>query len=61
MKFHQTDALSLSHVIPSIEGFKQTEIAAIMDLSVGAVKAHIFQAKEKLRHLLSDPPTEAEA
>lgn len=48
-------------ILFAIEGFKQTEIAAMLDLSVGTVKAHVFQAKEKLRHLLSDPPTEAEA
>lgn len=41
-------------ILFAIEGFKQNEIAEILNLSIGTVKAHIFKAKEKLRFLLSD-------
>ena len=47
-------------VLFAVEGFPQKEIARMLDLSVGTVKAHIFQAKGKLRTLLSDPPAEEE-
>jgi RNA polymerase sigma-70 factor (ECF subfamily) len=36
----------------AIEGFKQNEIAEMLDVTVGTVKAHIFQAKEKLKKSL---------
>jgi len=48
-------------VLFAVEGFQQKEVAEMLDLSVGTVKAHIFQAKEKLRHLLSDSSAESEA
>jgi len=45
-------------ILFAIEGFKQFEIAEILGISVGTVKAHIFQAKEKLRNLLREYNTE---
>ena len=41
-------------VLFAVEGLKQTEVAAILDLNLGTVKAHIFQAKAQLRTILSD-------
>jgi RNA polymerase sigma-70 factor (ECF subfamily) len=40
-------------VLFAVEEFKQEEIARILEISVGAVKAHIFRAKARLRGLLS--------
>lgn len=39
-------------ILFAVEGFKQTEIAEMLELSEGTVKAHIFQAKTKLRQIL---------
>ena len=36
-------------VLFAVEGFKQQEIAEMMNITAGAVKAHIFQAKQKLK------------
>jgi RNA polymerase sigma-70 factor (ECF subfamily) len=41
-------------VLFAVEELKQTEIAEILNLKLGTVKAHIFQAKAQLRALLSD-------
>ena len=41
-------------VLFAVQGLKQTEVAAILDLNLGTVKAHIFQAKTQLRTILSD-------
>jgi RNA polymerase sigma-70 factor (ECF subfamily) len=41
-------------VLFAIEEFKQVEIAEILNLSLGAVKSNIFQAKKRLRTRLSD-------
>lgn len=41
-------------VLFAIEEFKQIEIAEILNLSLGAVKSNIFQAKKRLRARLSD-------
>ena len=38
----------------AVEGLKQTEIADIMGLSLGGVKSTIFNAKKRLRTLLSE-------
>lgn len=38
----------------AVEEMKQTDIAEILDLSVGAVKSHIFHAKSRLRLLLAE-------
>lgn len=39
-------------ILFAIEGFRQEEIAETLDISVGTVKAHIFQAKQKLKLIL---------
>jgi RNA polymerase sigma-70 factor (ECF subfamily) len=41
-------------VLFAVEELKQNEIAEILDLKLGTVKAHIFQAKAQLRALLSE-------
>ena len=41
-------------VLFAVQGMKQTEIAEILEMKLGTVKAHIFQAKEQLRAILSD-------
>lgn len=40
-------------VLFAIEGFKQQEIAELVNVTVGTVKAHIYQAKVKLRQILT--------
>lgn len=42
-------------VLFAVEGYPQKEIAEMLEISVGTVKAQIFQAKDKLRALLNDP------
>jgi len=39
-------------ILFAVEGFKQFEISEILDISIGTVKAHISQAKAKLRQIL---------
>ena len=39
-------------ILYAVEGFKQKEIAEMLETSEGTVKAHIFQAKAKLRETL---------
>ena len=51
--------MRIAFVLFAVEGLPQAEIAQVMDLTVGAVKAHIFQAKARLRGLLVDPTREA--
>jgi RNA polymerase sigma-70 factor (ECF subfamily) len=41
-------------VLFAVEEFKQKEIAAILGLSIGAVKANIYQAKARLRARLKN-------
>jgi len=36
------------------KGLKYQEIATVMNLSIETVKAHLFQAKKRLKHLLGD-------
>jgi RNA polymerase sigma-70 factor (ECF subfamily) len=43
----------------AVEEMKQDEIAEILNLSVGTVKAQVFHAKARLRALLADAPMEA--
>ncbi len=38
----------------AIQGFKQEEIAEMLKLSVGTIKANIFQAKARLKSALKD-------
>jgi len=45
-------------VLFALEEMKQDEIAGILNLSVGTVKAQVFHAKARLRTLLSDAPME---
>lgn len=45
-------------ILFAVEGFQQKEVAEMLDVSIGTVKAHIFQAKERLRLLLSDSSAE---
>lgn len=47
---NQQTAFILKHV----EGLKQKEIAAIMNIGEKAVESHLSRAKERLRKLLSD-------
>ena len=46
-------------VMFAVEEFPQAEIAEVLGLSVGAVKAQVFHAKARLRSLLSDASTGA--
>ena len=41
-------------VLYAVEGFPQKEIAEMLDIREGTVKAQIFQARERLRSLLTD-------
>ncbi len=43
-------------VLFAVEGYPQQEIADLLEVQIGTVKAQIFQAKERLRDLLTDPP-----
>ena len=45
-------------VLFAIEELKQDEIAEMLNMRLGTVKAHIFQAKARLRALLADAPSE---
>jgi len=45
-------------VLFAVEEMKQDEIAGILNLSVGTVKAQIFHAKARLRALLAEAPAE---
>lgn len=46
------DKMRECFILFAIEGFKQFEIAEMLDITVGTVKAHIFRAKEKLKESL---------
>lgn len=52
------DRMRTCFVLFAVADMKQTDIADLMELSLGAVKAHIFQAKARLQNLLSDSHTE---
>jgi len=41
-------------ILFAVQGYDQSSIAEILNITVGSVKAHIFQAKQKLRFFLSD-------
>lgn len=47
------DKMRMCFTLWAIEGFKQQEIANILDLSLGGVKANIYHAKCRLRGILS--------
>jgi len=48
------EKMKTSFVLFAVEGFKLREIAQIMEISLGTVKANIFQAKMRLRSELSE-------
>lgn len=52
------DRMRACFVLFAVADMKQSDIAGMLDLSLGTVKAHIFQAKVKLQNLLSDSQTE---
>jgi len=41
-------------ILFAVEGFKQDEIADMLSISTGAVKSHIFKAKQKLKSELAE-------
>ncbi|KAA3610181.1 MAG: RNA polymerase sigma factor [Calditrichaeota bacterium] len=41
-------------ILFAVQGFKQSEVAEMLEIKEGTVKAHIFQAKEKLKQTLKD-------
>ena len=45
-------------VLFAIEGFKQQEIAEILDISIGGVKSNIYHAKIKLKSFLKEQKNE---
>lgn len=62
MKIYLEDAISrlpqrmrACFVLFAVEGIPQSEIANILNLSVGGVKSNVFHAKTRLRAFLSDP------
>lgn len=48
------DRMRECFVLFGIQGFKQDEIAEMLSITIGAVKTHIFKAKQKLKILLAD-------
>lgn len=48
-------------VLFAVEDIQQNEIAQILNLSVGGVKSNIFQAKARLRAILSDSQVKEKA
>ena len=58
LPFQQQSVFTLKY----LEGFKLAEIAESLDLSLGAVKAHLWQAVQKMRRMLSHQfPVEEES
>lgn len=45
-------------ILYAVEGFKQQEIAGILDISIGGVKSNIYQAKVKLQSFLGEQQNE---
>jgi RNA polymerase sigma-70 factor (ECF subfamily) len=48
------ERMRLCFILFAVEEFKIEEIAGIMDLSIGGVKSTLFQARVRLRNILSD-------
>lgn len=48
-------------VMFAIEEMKQEDIAEVLEMSLGTVKAQVYHAKQRLRVLLSDTPQEKRA
>lgn len=53
------ESMRACFVLFAVEEMKQDQIAEILNLRVGTVKAQIFHAKARLRSLLKDAPLEA--
>lgn len=47
-------------VMFAVQELKQSDIAEILEMKIGTVKAHIFQAKAQLRALISDAENEVQ-
>ncbi|MFQ5639782.1 MAG: RNA polymerase sigma factor [bacterium] len=54
------DRMRACFVLFAVQNFKQKEVAEILNMKLGTVKATVFQAKARLRDLLSDFQTEVE-
>lgn len=50
------DRMRACFTLFAVQEMKQTEVAEILDMNIGTVKATIFQAKAKLRAFLSNQP-----
>ncbi len=48
------DRMKLCFVLFAVEDFKIEDIANILDMSIGGVKSTLFQARVRLRKILSD-------
>ena len=48
------DRMRLCFVLYAIEGFKQDDIARVMDITTGGVKSTLFQARVRLRQQLDE-------
>lgn len=55
------DQMRVCFVLSAVEGFKQEEIAQVLEINVGTVKATIHRAKAKLRTWLSASRKEEKA
>ena len=53
------ERMKSSFVLFAVEGFKQEEVAEILNMKLGTVKANIFHAKARLRSLLTEADGEA--
>ncbi len=49
------DAHRMVFVLFEVEGLRHSEIAAILDVSEGACRARLFEAKRRLKRLLNPP------
>lgn len=51
---HLPDRMRECFVLFAVEGFSQDKIAEMLSISTGAVKAHIFKARQRLKPLFRD-------
>lgn len=49
------ERMRLCFILFAVEELKQEDIATIMEMSLGGVKATLFQARKKLRESLNEP------
>ncbi len=47
-------------VLFAVQELKQSEVAEVLNVNLGTVKAHVFNAKSRLRALLTDSQTEVQ-